>query len=57
MAKSKARQGESIEKVLRSLKKKMDREKTLQTVRANRYASPPSIKKREKSKAAAKFKR
>ena len=50
----KVRIGEPIEKALRSLKKKVDREGILKTAKAHRFYDKPSIKKRAKSKAAIK---
>ena len=57
MVQVKCRIGESIEKPLRALKKKVDKEQILKTARKQRYAAKPSIKKREKSKAARKYQR
>ena len=53
----KVRYGESIEQALRKLKKRMDKEGIMKTVKANRYYLKPSIKKRAKSKAARKHQR
>ncbi len=47
--------GESIEKALRVLKKKLDKEGVMKSAKANRYYDKPSVKKRAKSKAAAKY--
>jgi len=57
MTSVKVRVGDSIEKALRVLKKKVDKEAIMKTVKANRYHYKPSIKKRAKSKAALKHKR
>jgi small subunit ribosomal protein S21 len=57
MPQVKVRMGESIEKALRALKKKVDREGILKAYKANRYYDKPSIKKRAKSKAAMKYRR
>jgi len=46
------RKGESVEKALRRLKKKIDREGTLQTVRSHRHFEKPSEKRRRKEKVA-----
>jgi len=46
------RKGEPVEKALRRLKKKLDREGTLRTVREKRRFEKPSVKKRRKMKAA-----
>lgn len=53
----KVRHGESIDKVLRILKKKLDKEGVMKTVKAHRFYLKPSLKKRAKSKAAQKYKR
>lgn len=52
----KVRIGESIEKALRTLKKKLDKEGIMKAAKANRYYDKPSVKNRAKSKAAAKYK-
>jgi small subunit ribosomal protein S21 len=46
------RKGEPVEKALRRLKKKLDREQTLLQVRLNRRFEKPSARKRRKEKAA-----
>jgi small subunit ribosomal protein S21 len=46
------RRGEPVEKALRRLKKKLDRERTLQQVRLHRHFEKPSARKRKKQKAA-----
>ncbi len=56
MPKEKVRPGESIDKVLRRLKKKLDKEGIMKAVRAHRYYDKPSVKARAKSKAAQKYK-
>ena len=48
----KLRKGESVEKALRRLKKRLDREGTLRTVRSHRHFEKPSEKRRRKEKAA-----
>jgi small subunit ribosomal protein S21 len=48
----KLKKGEPVEKVLRRLKKKIDREGTLQTVRNRRRFEKPSERRRKKEKAA-----
>jgi len=48
----KLKKGESIEKALRRLKKKIDREGTLRTVRNHRHYEKPSERRRRKMKAA-----
>lgn len=54
MASIKVRIGESIDKALRALKKKLDKEGVMKSVKAHRFYDKPSIKKRAKSKAALK---
>jgi small subunit ribosomal protein S21 len=46
------RKGEPVDKALRRLKKKLDREQTLQQVRLHRRFEKPSARKRKKQKAA-----
>lgn len=46
------RKGEPIDKALRRLKKKLDREQTLLQVRLHRRFEKPSARKRRKEKAA-----
>lgn len=53
MTEIKLKKGEPIEKALRRLKKKIDREGTLRTVRSHRHYEKPSEKRRRKEKAAA----
>ena len=48
----KLKRGESIEKALRRLKKKMDKEGTMKEIRGHRYFEKPS-EKRAREKAAA----
>lgn len=57
MTKVKVRFGEPIDKALRILKKLMDKEGVMKTVKANRFYLKPSDRKRAKSKAARKYKR
>ena len=52
MSEVKLKKGEPVEKALRRLKKKLDREQTLQQVRIHRRFEKPSAKKRRKMKAA-----
>jgi len=52
MTEVKLKRGEPVDKAIRRLKKKMDREQTLQQVRAHRRFEKPSVKKRRKQKAA-----
>jgi len=51
----KVRTGESIDKALRVLKKKIDKEGIMKSAKAHRFYDKPSIKKRAKSKAALKY--
>jgi small subunit ribosomal protein S21 len=53
----KVRQGDSIDKALRALKKRLDKEGVMKSVKAHRFYSKPSIRKRAKSKAALKYRR
>ncbi|MCB1119560.1 MAG: 30S ribosomal protein S21 [Chlamydiia bacterium] len=53
----KVRPGESIDKALRALKKRLDKEGVMKTVKAHRFYSKPSERKRAKSKAAMKYKK
>jgi small subunit ribosomal protein S21 len=53
----KVRAGEAVDKALRILKKKIDKEGIMKAVKAHRFYSKPSIKKRLKSKMALKYKR
>jgi small subunit ribosomal protein S21 len=46
------KKGESVEKALRRLKKKVDREGTLRQVRNHRHYEKPSEKRRRKMKVA-----
>ncbi|MFT4692515.1 MAG: 30S ribosomal protein S21 [Verrucomicrobiia bacterium] len=52
MTEIKIKKGESVEKALRRLKKKLDREGTLKDVRDHRRYEKPSEKKRRKMKVA-----
>lgn len=51
------RTGDSLDKALRLLKKRLDKEGIMKAVKAHRFYSKPSIKKRAKAKAALKYKR
>jgi small subunit ribosomal protein S21 len=48
----KLKKGESVEKALRRLKKKLDREGTLKEVRNHRHYEKPSERRRRKMKVA-----
>ncbi len=52
MTEIKIKKGESVEKALRRLKKKLDREGVLKEVRNHRRFEKPSEKKRRKMKVA-----
>jgi len=52
MAEVHLRKGEPVDRALRRLKKKLDREQTLQQVRLHRRFEKPSARKRKKQKAA-----
>jgi small subunit ribosomal protein S21 len=52
MTEVKLKKGEPVDKAIRRLKKKLDREQTLQQVRLHRRFEKPSVKKRRKTKAA-----
>ncbi|MDR2539656.1 MAG: 30S ribosomal protein S21 [Chlamydiales bacterium] len=57
MTSVKVRTGESVDKSLRSLKKKIDKEGIMKSARAHLYYDKPSVKSRAKSKAAQKYKK
>lgn len=57
MTSVRVRVGESIDKSLRILKKKLDKEGVMKSVKAHRFYDKPSVKERAKSKAALKYKR
>jgi len=57
MTSVKVRAGDSIDKALRALKKRMDKEGIMKAVKAHRFYLKPSVRKRAKSKAALKYKR
>ena len=52
MTEIKLKKGESVDKALRRLKKKIDREGTLKEVRNHKNYEKPSERKRRKMKAA-----
>jgi small subunit ribosomal protein S21 len=52
MTEIRLRKGEQVDKALRRLKKKMDREQTLQLFRRRRHYEKPSVETRRKQKAA-----
>ncbi|GAB4185765.1 MAG: hypothetical protein Tsb0015_02960 [Simkaniaceae bacterium] len=47
---------DSVEKALRALKKKLDKEGVMKAAKAHRFYDKPSVKSRAKSKAALKYK-
>lgn len=53
----KVRPGEPIDKALRALKKRLDKEGVMKAVKAHRFYSKPSVRKRAKSKLALKYKK
>lgn len=55
MSEVKLKKGEPVEKALRRLKKKLDREGTLREARAHRHYEKPSEKRRRKMKGAHSF--
>ncbi len=57
MTSVKVRIGEPIDKALRILKKKLDKEGVMKVVKAHRFYDKPSVKSRAKSKAALKYRR
>lgn len=57
MTNVKVRIGEPIDKALRALKKKLDKEGVMKAAKAHRFYDKPSIKNRAKSKAALKYRR
>jgi small subunit ribosomal protein S21 len=52
----KVRIGETLEKALRALKKKLDKEGVMKSVKAKRYYNKPSVEEKLKSKQALKHK-
>ena len=52
MTEVKIRKGENVEKALRRLKKKLDREGTMRDVRAKRHFEKPCEKRRRKAARA-----
>jgi small subunit ribosomal protein S21 len=52
MTEIRLKKGEPVEKAIRRLKKKLDREQVLQRFRLRRRFEKPSAKKRRKEKAA-----
>jgi len=52
VAEVKVRKGESVDKALRRLKKKLDKEGTMREIRSHRYYEKPSERRRRKSARA-----
>lgn len=52
MTEIRLKKGEAVEKALRRLKKRVDREGTLREVRSHRHYEKPSEKRRRKMKVA-----
>lgn len=57
MTSVKVRPGEPIDKALRALKKKVDREGILKAAKGRRFYDKPSVRNRAKAKAALKYKK
>jgi small subunit ribosomal protein S21 len=53
----KVRVGEALEKSLRTLKKKLDKEGVMKTVKAKRFYDKPSVREKNKQKQALKYKK
>ena len=51
----KLKRNESVDKALRRLKKKMDKEGTMREIRNHRYFEKPSEKKRKKAARSIRF--
>jgi len=52
VAEVKVRRGETVDRALRRLKKKLDKEGTMREIRAHRHYEKPSEKKRRKAARA-----
>jgi len=57
MARVVVRKNESPEKAMKRFKRKVEREGIMKDVRKNRYYRKPSVKKKDKAKAAEKRRR
>lgn len=57
MSTVKVRLGEAIEKSLRALKKKLDKEGVMKTVKAKRFYEKPSVREKTKQKQALKYRK
>ena len=49
--------GETIEKSLRTLKKKLDKEGVMKTIKAKRFYDKPSVREKNKQKQALKYRK
>ena len=52
MAEVKIKKGESVDKALRRLKRKLDREGTIREARVKKYYEKPSVRRKRKAKEA-----
>ena len=52
MTEIRIRKGEPLDRALRRLKKRLDRENVIKDARNNRYYEKPSVRKRRKMKAS-----
>lgn len=52
MSEVKLKKGESVDKALRRLKRKLDREGTLREARVKKYFEKPSVRRKRKAKEA-----
>ncbi len=57
MARVKVRKNENTEKAIKRFKRKVEREGILKDIKKNRFYRKPSVKQKEKSKAAEKRRR
>ena len=53
----KVRVGEPIEKALRMLKKRLDKEGVMRSVKAKRFYEKPSVREKNKQKQAMKYRK
>ena len=53
----KVRVGDALEKSLRTLKKKLDKEGVMKTVKAKRFYDKPSVREKSKQKQALKYRK
>ncbi|MCC7518444.1 MAG: 30S ribosomal protein S21 [Verrucomicrobiae bacterium] len=52
MSEVKIKKGESVDRALRRLKRKLDREGTLREARVKKYFEKPSVRRKRKAKEA-----